>query len=54
MRRPPRSLTKCFPAMKTLLIVHHSMTGGTRQMAQAAAAGAEATASEIQVLLSAR
>lgn len=26
--------------MKTLLIVHHSMTGGTRQMAQAAAAGA--------------
>ena len=37
--------------MKTLLIVHHSMTGGTRQMAQAAAAGAEATASEIQVRL---
>lgn len=27
-------------AMKTLLIVHHSMTGGTRQMARAAAAGA--------------
>jgi multimeric flavodoxin WrbA len=27
-------------AMKTLLIVYHSMTGGTRQMAQAAAAGA--------------
>ena len=26
--------------MKTLLIVYHSMTGGTRQMAQAAAAGA--------------
>jgi multimeric flavodoxin WrbA len=37
--------------MKTLLIVHHSMTGGTRQMAQAAAAGAEAAASEIQVRL---
>jgi len=30
--------------MKTLLIVHHSMTGGTRQMAQAAAAGAMAEA----------
>lgn len=26
--------------MKTLLIVHHSMTGGTLQMAEAAAAGA--------------
>lgn len=26
--------------MKTLLIVHHSMTGGTRQMAEAAADGA--------------
>ena len=26
--------------MKTLLIVYHSMTGGTLQMAQAAAAGA--------------
>lgn len=28
--------------MKTLLIVYHTMTGGTLQMAQAAAAGAEA------------
>ncbi|MGC1386631.1 MAG: NAD(P)H-dependent oxidoreductase [Steroidobacteraceae bacterium] len=28
--------------MKTLLIVHHSMTGGTLQMANAAAAGAAA------------
>jgi len=28
--------------MKTLLIVYHSMTGGTRQMAQAAARGAAA------------
>jgi flavodoxin len=28
------------PVMKTLLIVYHSMTGGTRQMAEAAAAGA--------------
>ncbi|MDA8251448.1 MAG: NAD(P)H-dependent oxidoreductase [Rhodospirillales bacterium] len=30
--------------MKTLLIVHHSMTGGTRQMAEAAAAAAAAEA----------
>jgi multimeric flavodoxin WrbA len=29
-------------AMKTLLIVYHTMTGGTRQMAEAAAAGASA------------
>ncbi len=28
--------------MKTLLVVQHSMTGGTRQMAEAAAAGARA------------
>src|ERR1700727_1413893 len=28
--------------MKTLLIIYHSMTGGTQQMAQAAAAGARA------------
>ncbi len=34
--------------MKALLIVYHSMTGGTLQMAQAAAAGAEA---EVRVLL---
>jgi multimeric flavodoxin WrbA len=34
----------------TLLIVYHSMTGGTMQMAQAAAAGASA-ASEVQVRL---
>lgn len=34
--------------MKTLLIVHHSMTGGTLQMAQAAAAGA-ATESAVRV-----
>ena len=27
--------------MKTLLIVHHSLTGGTRQMAEAAARGAQ-------------
>jgi multimeric flavodoxin WrbA len=33
--------------MKTLLIVYHSMTGGTRQMAEAAAAGA---ATEPEVL----
>lgn len=30
--------------MKTLLIVYHTMTGGTGQMAQAAAAGARAAA----------
>jgi multimeric flavodoxin WrbA len=36
--------------MKTLLIVHHSMTGGTRQMAEAAGAGAESE-SDVQVRL---
>ena len=36
--------------MKTLLIVYHSMTGGTLQMAQATAAGA-ATESSVQVRL---
>jgi multimeric flavodoxin WrbA len=36
--------------MKTLLIVYHSMTGGTRQMAEAAAAGA-ATEPGIKTLL---
>lgn len=36
--------------MKSLLIVFHSMTGGTRQMAEAAAAAA-ADAAEIQVRL---
>ena len=36
--------------MKTLLIVYHSMTGGTLQMAQAAAAGAAAEAA-LQVRL---
>jgi len=43
--------------MKTLLIVYHSMTGGTRQMAEAAAAAARAEAAvdpsgpALQVLL---
>lgn len=37
--------------MKTLLIVYHSMTGGTRQMAEAAAAGARSEASTVQVVL---
>ena len=32
-------------ALKTLLIVYHSMTGGTRQMAEAAQAGAAAEGS---------
>lgn len=36
--------------MKTLLIVYHSMTGGTVQMAQAAAAGARSETA-LQVLL---
>jgi multimeric flavodoxin WrbA len=37
--------------MKTLLIVYHSMTGGTRQMAEAAAAGAGSEAPPVQVAL---
>jgi multimeric flavodoxin WrbA len=37
--------------MKTLLIVHHSMTGGTLQMANAAAAGASAAEPELRVSL---
>ena len=36
--------------MKTMLIVYHSMTGGTRQMAEAAAAGAR-TERELTVAL---
>lgn len=36
--------------MKTLLIVYHSMTGGTLQLAQAAARGAR-TEAEVQVCL---
>jgi len=42
----PPPLPAAMPPMKTLLIVYHSMTGGTAQMAQAAAKGA---ASESQV-----
>ncbi|GLR26915.1 flavodoxin family protein [Limnobacter litoralis] len=38
------------PHMKTLLIVYHSMTGGTAQMAQAALEGAR-TETEIQTTL---
>ena len=34
--------------MKTLVIVYHSMTGGTRQMAHAAAAGAGAERAAVQ------
>ena len=37
--------------MKTLLIVYHSMTGGTLQMANAAAAGAARAESALHVLL---
>jgi multimeric flavodoxin WrbA len=36
---------------KTLLIVYHSMTGGTRQMAQAAAQGAAAIEPELHISL---
>ena len=37
--------------MKTLLIVYHSITDGTRQMAAAAAAGAQAEAPAVQTRL---
>ena len=37
--------------MKTLLIVYHSMTDGTRQMAAAAAAGAGSEAATVRVKL---
>lgn len=40
MMRLLRPLLGQAPKLKTLLIVYHSMTGGTLQMAQAAAAGA--------------
>jgi len=33
--------------MRTLLIVFHSLTGGTRQMAEAAARGAEAQSADV-------
>lgn len=38
-------------ASKTLLIVYHSMTGGTRQMAEAARDGAAAAGQGVQVRL---
>jgi multimeric flavodoxin WrbA len=37
--------------MKTLLIVYHSMTGGARQMAHAAATGAAAGEADVQTRL---
>jgi multimeric flavodoxin WrbA len=37
--------------MKTLLIVYHSMTGGTRQMVEAAASGARREAAAVAVRL---
>ena len=37
--------------MKTLLIVYHSMTGGTHQLAHAAAAGTEAEGAAVQTRL---
>ena len=36
--------------MKTLLIVFHSLTGGTRQMAEAAAKGARAQSADVRIL----
>ena len=39
--------------MKTMLIVYHSMTGGTKQMADAAAAGARTEAEAYGHLLKA-
>ena len=38
-------------ALQTLLIVYHSLTGGTRQMAEAAQAGAAAEPAEVVRLL---
>jgi multimeric flavodoxin WrbA len=35
--------------MKTLLVVHHTMTGGTLQLSQAAAAGARSESAEVAV-----
>src|SRR5579863_6008985 len=40
--------------MKTLLIVYHSLTGGTRQMAEAAASGARAEPEVVVRLLMAQ
>jgi len=37
--------------MKTLLIVYHSMTGGTQQLAQAAAAGASTESALVRIRL---
>lgn len=37
--------------MRTLLIVHHSMTGGARQMAEAAARGASEAEAQLRVRL---
>src|SRR6202046_3194232 len=41
------------PALKTLLIVFHSLTGGTRQMAQAAAAAAVEEEVTVRLLVAA-
>jgi len=41
----------CSSVMKTLLIVYHSTTGGTRQMAHAAAAGAKTEGAAVQTRL---
>ena len=41
----------CSSVMKTLLIVYHSTTGGARQMAHAAAAGAKTEGAAVQTRL---
>ena len=47
----PAGRPLCSPTMKTLLIVYHSMTDGTRQMAQAAAAAAGCEAATVTTRL---
>lgn len=54
MRQPalfPSDYAARMPTTKTLLIVYHSMTGGTRQMAEAACAAARAAEPTVAVRL---
>src|SRR5256885_15915458 len=48
---PPSVYARGMNASKPLLIVYHSMTGGTRQMAEAARDGAAAEGQGVQVRL---
>ena len=48
--RPPDARIGVVPAPKRVLIVYHSLTGGTRQLAEAAAQGARASG-EVEVTL---